>query len=371
VALKLHSETITHKTEVGGVQLNLQNEAAVRSAYRSIQASVAERAGANHFQGVTVQKMIGTGGYQLILGSSLDPQFGPVLLFGAGGQLVEVFRDRALALPPLNTTLARRLMEQTRIFRALQGVRGRKPVDMAGLDQLLVRFSHLVAEQPWIREIDINPLLASEDRLLALDARIILHGPEMRPEDLPKLAIRPYPNQYAGWWTMKTGELVTIRPIRPEDEPMMVRFHETLSERSVYFRYFHLVNLSQRVAHERLTRICFIDYDRQIALVAERSAKDAGATSAANEIMGVARLTRLRGTDAAECAVLVSDRFQNQGVGSELLSRILDVARAEGVHLVTAEILSENPAMHHICRRLGFRLHQSVQNDVVKADIAL
>ena len=178
VVLKLLSKTITHKTDVGGVQLNLRDADAVRAAYRAIESSVRERVGADHFQGVSVQPMIKHEGYEIIIGSSLDPQFGPVLLFGTGGQLVEVFKDRALALPPLNTTLARRMMEQTKIFTALKGVRGRRSVDMPALEQLLVRFSHLVVEQRWIKEIDINPLLADTDRILALDARVILHGPD-------------------------------------------------------------------------------------------------------------------------------------------------------------------------------------------------
>ncbi|HBE29638.1 MAG TPA: acetyl CoA synthetase subunit alpha, partial [Ktedonobacter sp.] len=166
VVLKLFSETITHKTDVGGVQLHLSGADAVRSAYRAIATAVHDKAGAEHFLGVTVQPMIPLDGYELILGSSIDPQFGPVLLFGSGGQLVEVYRDRALALPPLNTTLARRMMEQTRVFTALEGVRGRPPVDLAALEQLLVRFSYLVVEQRRIKEIDINPLLASPQRLL-------------------------------------------------------------------------------------------------------------------------------------------------------------------------------------------------------------
>src|SRR5262249_45711497 len=177
VVLKLFSETITHKTDVGGVQLNLRNADAVRGAYQGILASVSGKAGAEHFQGVTVQPMIKLEGYELIIGSSIDPQFGPVLLFGLGGQLVEVFKDKSLALPPLNTTLARRMMEQTRIYKALKGVRGRRPVDLAALEVLLVRFSALIAEQKWIKEIDINPLLASPDGLMALDARVVVHGP--------------------------------------------------------------------------------------------------------------------------------------------------------------------------------------------------
>jgi acetyltransferase len=176
VVIKLNSETITHKTDVGGVQLNLRDADAVRAAFERIRLSVSEKAGAEHFQGVTVQPMAKLDGYELIVGSSIDPQFGPVLLFGAGGVLVEVFKDSALALPPLTTTLARRLMERTLIFKALQGIRGRPPVDIAGLQRLLVRFSQLVVEQPWIKEIDINPLLASPEQLLALDARVVLQA---------------------------------------------------------------------------------------------------------------------------------------------------------------------------------------------------
>ena len=188
VVLKLHSDTITHKTDVGGVKLNIRDASEVRAAWTAIESAVKAKHGPGHFQGVTVQPMVMLKGCELILGSSLDPQFGPVLLFGAGGVLVDVFKDRALGLPPLDPYLARRLMEQTKIFKVLKGVRGRASVDMAALDQILVRFSRLVAEQRWIKEIDINPLLASPERILALDARIVLHGPEVRAEDIPALA---------------------------------------------------------------------------------------------------------------------------------------------------------------------------------------
>jgi acetyltransferase len=195
---------------------------------------------------------------------------------------VEVFKDRAIALPPLNTTLARRLMEQTRIYKALNGVRGRQATDIPGLEMLLVRFSQLVLEQPWIKEIDINPLLVSEASsphpLLALDARIALHPPETDLESIPTSAIRPYPSQYVKPWQLQDGDPVTLRPIRPEDEPLLVEFHRTLSEESVYFRYFHLMTLSHRIAHERLTRICFIDYDREMALVVDRKHDETATT---------------------------------------------------------------------------------------------
>jgi len=188
VVIKLHSDTITHKTDVGGVKLNIRDASEVKAAWVAIETAVKAKHGPGHFQGVTVQPMVMLKGCELILGSSLDPQFGPVLLFGAGGVLVEVFKDRALGLPPLDPYLARRLMEQTKIFKVLKGVRGRSSVDMAALDQILVRFSRLVAEQRWIKEIDINPLLASPERILALDARIVLHGPEVKADDIPALA---------------------------------------------------------------------------------------------------------------------------------------------------------------------------------------
>ena len=364
VVLKLFSETITHKTDVGGVQLNLRDADAVGAAYREIRRSVAEKAGPEHFLGVTVQPMVKLDGYELIVGSSVDPQFGPVLLFGSGGQLVEVFQDRALALPPLNTTLARRLMDRTKVFAALQGVRGRKAVDLAALEELLVRFSQLLVEQPWIREIDINPLLASPERLLALDARVVVYGPEVKPETLPRLAIRPYPTQYVKPWTMKSGEETTIRPIRPEDEPLLIRLHQALSDRTVYLRYFQPLKLSQRTSHERLTRICFIDYDREMALVLERKREDG-----TPEIIGIGRLSKLRGSDQAELAVLVDDRCQHQGIGTELYRRLIEVARDEKVQLVVSTILTENRDMLAICQKLGFNLQADMEDGTIRAEL--
>ena len=367
VVLKLHSATITHKTDVGGVLLNLPDADAVVRGYRSIEASVRVRAGEGHFQGVTVQPMVRTDGYELIVGSGVDTQFGPTLLFGTGGQLVEVFRDRALGLPPLTTTLARRMIERTRIFTALKGVRGREPVDLVALDQFLVRFSQLVVEQRGIREIDINPLIAAPGRLVALDARVILHGPEVGDDDLPRLAIRPYPTQYISPWTLKNGTSVTLRPIRPEDEPLLVRFHSGLSEESIHSRYFHAMKLGHRVAHERLTRICFIDYDREMALVADHRDPATGA----HEILAVGRLSKLHGRPEAEFALIVSDRYQHSGLGTELLRRLIQVGRDERLQRITASILPENRAMQRLCEKLGFRLHHNYQELVVQAEIDL
>jgi acetyltransferase len=368
VVLKLYSETITHKTDVGGVQLNLGSAEAVERAFEAIRHTVTERAGAEHFHGVTVQPMVKLkDAYELIIGSSLDPQFGPVLLFGTGGQLVEIFADRSLGLPPLNTTLARRMMEQTKIYKALLGIRGRRGIDMAALEVLLVRFSVLAVEQRWIKEIDINPLLASPDGLIALDARIVVHEPTVREEEIPTPAIRPYPARYVSDWTMKDGTRVTIRPIRPEDEPAMVHFHQTLSDRSVYFRYFHMMNLEQRVQHERLTRICFIDYDREMAFVAERRNPE----TLAHEILGVSRMTKVHWANEAEVAVLVSDACQGRGLGRELMARLLLFGADEKLDRLTADILPENRTIMRVCEKLGFSLRHSLDEEVVKAEFKL
>jgi acetyltransferase len=365
VAVKLHSRTITHKSDVGGVKLHLGDCDAVERAFDAIAASVARTAGSQHFLGVTVQPMARLpGAYELILGASPDRQFGPVLLFGAGGQLVEVFRDRALALPPLTRTLARRMMEQTRIFRALEGVRGQAPVPLAALEELLVRFSDLVVEHPWIKELDINPLLASPEGLLAVDARVVLHDPGTPPGELPRPAIRPYPTPYVRPHRLRDGTELLVRPIRPEDEGMIVAFHQTLSASSVRQRYQAPLALDQRTAHERLIRVCFSDYSRELALVVEH--RPAGAPP---EIVAVGRLSRHPPRDEAELALLVHDGWQRRGLGTELLRRLVDVAREERIPRVVATILRENTAMLGMVERLGFTIR--AQGDGVEATAEL
>ena len=363
VVLKLHSETVTHKTDVGGVLLDLADAEAVRQAFASIQKSVAEKASAADFLGVTVQPMAKLEGYELILGSSIDPQFGPVLLFGLGGQLVEVFKDRALGLPPLTTTRARRMMERTKIYTALQGVRGRDPVDLAALERMLVRFAQLVTEQRWIKELDINPLLASPERLIALDARVVLFQSEVKAEDLPKLAIRPYPIQYVSTWTAKDRTKVTIRPILPEDEALLAKFHTVLSDRTVFMRYLKPIMLQERVMHERLARICHVDYDREIALVAEKI-EESGEPS----IMGIVRLSRIHGTNEARLSILIGDPYQGVGLGGELISRAIEVARQERLSRLSAILTQDNQVMLHIFKKLGFSI-QPVNHETVIAAI--
>lgn len=299
--------------------------------------------------------MVPAEGVELLLGSSVDPQFGPVVVFGAGGRLVEVMADRALGLPPLTSTLARQMIDATRISRALGGAHGVPAVDLAALEQVVVRFSQFVAGQPRIKEVDINPLFASPETIVALDARVILHDAAVTDEQLPVPAIRPYPEQYAVAFKLADGTPLSIRPIRPEDEPMMVEFHATLSDQSVYYRYFSALSLRQRTNHARLARLCFVDYDREIALVAVRD----DLQTARPAIVGVGRLCRVRGRAEAEFAVIVSDAWQRRGLGTRLLQRLVEVGRGERLTRITGMILAENGGMRRTCERVGFKVRST------------
>jgi acetyltransferase len=340
----------------------LKNAADVRGAFADIQTAFSSD---GSFQGTTVQPMIKKSGYELILGSSTDPQFGPVMVFGLGGELVEVLHDNAHALPPLTTTLARLMMENTRILRALKGVRGHKPVDLEKLEELLVRFSELVVENPRIADVEINPLLAGPDGIVALDARVILHPASVKDGELPRPAIRPYPVQYVSSWQASDGTQFTVRPIRPDDEPLMVSFHHQLSEMSIYMRFFSALKLDVRVAHERLMTKCFIDYDREMALVAEYT-DEAGA----RHLAAIARMVRNHSGNSAEVAFLVADKFQNRGLGTHLLERTIHVARKESIGALEAATLSENFNMKDMFAKAGFRF-SAPEDGVVTASMEL
>jgi len=277
-----------------------------------------------------------------------------------------VYKDRAIGLPPLNTTLARRMIERTKIYTALKGVRGRPAVNLALLEQILVRFSQLVLEQPWIRELDINPLLVSSSGMLALDARVVLYGSEVAQADLPRSAIRPYPTQYVAPWRLSDGTDVLIRPIRPEDEPQIAELHRKLSERSVRLRYFQSLHLDQRTTHERLIRVCFNDYDRELALIVELGSGQPG-----SQILAVGRLSKVPGRRTAEFALVIDDEWQRRGLGSELLGRLVQIGKDEKVSAITADILPENLAMQRICERRGFQLEHRTGDGVVSAVLVL
>jgi acetyltransferase len=351
VVLKLFSKEITHKTDVGGVLLNLHSKEEVEKGFKRIFQNVAEKKGERYFDGVTVQKMIRQkDGVELILGSSTDPQFGPVILFGMGGQLVEIFKDRALSIPPLTRNLAKQLIQKTKIYQALLGTRGRKSIDIELLEDILIRFSHMVVENKRIKECDINPLLAGQEGLIALDARIVLHDLTLHDKQLPKLAIRPYPSNYIVETQLKNGMPICFRPIKPEDEPLLVRFHHKLSDNSVRQRYFEFIRLDERVAHDRLLKICFSDYDREWAIVGEVEIKEE------KEIVGIGRLSKIPGTRYAQFRLAIVDAFQHLGLGTTLVKQLIEIAKLEKIKEIEAYILEENEGMLKICNHLGFEM---------------
>ncbi|HTO03871.1 MAG TPA: GNAT family N-acetyltransferase [Opitutus sp.] len=365
VVVKLHSETITHKSDVGGVRVNVRNAAEVREAWHGIRQAVLEKLGPQHFLGVTVERMVLADGFELILGSTVDEQFGPVILFGAGGRWVEVMKDCALGFPPLTSTLACRLMEQTRIYTALKGIRRRPPIDWAALEHILVRFSQLVAEQKWIKEMDINPLLVTPREIIALDARVILHAPDLSEAQLPTLALRPYPQHYTVSSELLDGTPVVIRSIRPEDQPMMVRFHGNLLDPRDG-RCLAYLTSPERMTQDQCARLAFIDYDREVALIAVRK----NPVASESEVIGVGRLSKVRGTTEAKLALVVADSWRRRGLGSLLLCKLVEIAREERVGQLRATGREENQAMRRLCERAGFQLRRGGRETVFEAILA-
>jgi acetyltransferase len=362
VVLKVLSSTLTHKSDVGGVQLNLADEPAVRAAYAVIESNVRQLGKQDTFEGVSVQAMIQERGYELIIGSSVDRQFGPVILFGWGGVLVEVFKDRALGLPPLNRTLARRLMERTKIYEALQGVRGQKAVPLDALETLLARFSQLLVDFPEIQEVDLNPVLATPERVVVLDARLLLCPADRPPEQCPRLAIPPYPNQYIAPFRLRDGREVLIRPIRPEDEALIIALHASHSEHTIRMRFFSMVKTLSR---DSLIRLCHLDYDREMALAAVLQERDGP------RLLGVARYYLQPETGVAEFALVVSDAYQRQGLGRHLMQRLIAIARERGVRRLVGQVLAENTPMLHLLHSLGFAPPVLVDNQVMRVELDL
>jgi acetyltransferase len=345
------------------VQLNLLDELAVRDAFERIRRNTAKAGDAGAFEGVTVQPMVTEKGIELIIGSSTDRQFGPVVLFGTGGVLVEVLQDRALALPPLNRTLARRLMERTRIYPALQGVRGQNPADLEALETMLTRFSLLLTDfVEDIQEVDMNPVLAAPGRVIALDARVLLTKADQSQAERPRLAIRPYPNQYTAPFRLHDGTEVVVRAIGPEDEPLIVDLHAHHSEHTIRMRFFSLVKTHSR---DSLIRLCHLDYDREIALAALQ--RDDGEA----RMLGVSRYYLDHETGEAEFAVVVGDAHQHQGLGRHLMERLIAVARDRGVRRLAGLILRENTPMLALMASLGFTEPEAVEDNVVRVALDL
>jgi acetyltransferase len=359
VVLKIHSPDITHKTDVGGVALNLGNADAVRAAFEKMMATAAERRPDAHIMGATVQQMVThPNAFELIVGTKKDPIFGAVIMVGMGGVAAEVFRDRALAMPPLNESLARRMLESLKSWPLLQGYRGKPGANIDRLVEILMRFSYLVADYPEIKEFDVNPLLITADDAVALDARVVvdreLVSRSVRP--YAHLAIRPYPEEFVTQRKMKDGTPVTLRPIKPEDEPMWHDLLGSCSTESIWFRFSYLF---KQTTHEMATRYCFIDYDREMGIVAEVE------EDGQRKLIGVGRLVADMNHEAAEYAVIVVDRWHGHGLGGLLTDYCLEIAKKWGVQRVVGETSKDNTRMLATFRNRGFELDDQREEDVV------
>ncbi len=361
VVLKIVSPDVSHKTDVGGVRLHLDSEEAVRDAFEQIRASVTGAVQNARIDGIAVQEMIAEpNGQELILGAKKDPTFGAILLFGRGGVTAEILKDRVLELPPLNERLARRMLSKLRTWPLLQGYRGRPGVDLDQLLEVLMRFSYLVADLPQIREFDINPLVASPRRIVALDARAIRDPDDSLREAKPfeHLAIRPYPERFNREVTLKNGLPVLLRPIRPEDETLWHALLADCSFETIHSRFGYAFKGTN---HQMASRFCFIDYDREMAIVAEIEGNEG------RKIIGVGRMVADPGHEIAEYAVLVADAWQGQGLGLTLTGYCLEIAKAWGLQKVFATTESINSRMLATFRRFAFELADDRQENVVRA----
>lgn len=363
VVLKLYSKAITHKSDVGGVILNIDSEDEVKRAFIKIKQNLFKLGKEKDFDGVTVQKMIKSEGYELILGSSVDEQFGPVILFGTGGKLVEIYKDRALSLPPLTTNLAKKLIEETKIYEALKGFRGAQGVNLVDLEKILVRFSDLITRYPEIKECDINPLLAAPDQIIALDARIILHEKNI---EYPKLAIRPYPAHYVIDAKLQDETEIVIRPIYPEDESLVIQFYKDISAKSLKQRYLQVLHYDELVAHERLIRLCYIDYDREITLVVELKHE-----KGKREILAIGRFSKLINSNDATYSILVKDRWHRKGIGKKLLKHIIKIAHEEKSINLISQMFEDNEPMIALCKELGFYFEKLEDKKILIAKLKL
>ncbi len=347
VAMKIYSQDITHKSDAGGVRLNLRTAADVRDAFKRVMEDAHAYDPKARLDGVTIQPMLKRPDYELIMGCKKDRDFGPVILFGMGGIMTEVLKDRAIALPPLNRLLARRMMEETKVWRILQGYRNHPPANIALLEEILIRLSQLVTDFPEIEELDINPVLVLENDVRAVDARVLLKPSEIAAP--LHLVISSYPNEYEGWTTTKDGVKLFVRPIKPEDASLFEDMFKSLSPQSVYFRFFAPL---KQLSPSMLAIFTQVDYDRQIALVATQELPPE--QGGGEQMLGIARIILERDPKHAEFSVLVRDKWHGHGVGAALLSRCLDVSKDYGIEKVWGIVLTENTQMLALGRKLGF-----------------
>ncbi len=363
VVLKILSPQIVHKTDAGGVALDLNDENEVRSAFNRIVKSAKEYDPTAEILGVTVQQMVKKQGYEVILGAKADPVFGPVILFGMGGVGVELFKDFAIGLPPLNQTLARRMMEETKVYQLLKGYRNVPPANIPLLEEILVRFSQMLVDYPQLKEVDINPLFVNEKDAVALDARIVIDKQRVfkRFEPHEHLVIAPYPKKYETIWTLRDGRTVILRPIKPEDEPMWLEMFQTFSEESIRYRFFQVL---KDTPHETRVRYCNIDYDREIAIVPELT------ENGRRKILGVTRVSIEPDGKKGEIAFIVADPWQRLGLGTKMVDYALEICKDMKIETVYAIILQDNYRAISLMKKMGFKVEY--QNDgTAKAILSL
>lgn len=348
VVMKVASPDIAHKTDVGGVMLHIGSRESARDAFEQIMTSSRKHCPDADIEGVRVEKMIDKS-YELLIGSKKDPVFGPVIVFGSGGVLVELYKDTCMGLPPQNMALAQRIIENTKVYKLLKGYRGMQGVNLEVVQFMLVKFSYLLMDLPEIKEIDINPFAIDAEGGMALDAHVVLDDEFIPNENAyDHLVISPYPTQYRREFTMKNGETAILRAIKPEDEPMERAMFDHVSERSLYYRFF---SYTFDVSHNSLVKYTQIDYDREMAIIALVDGPDGK-----KQMAGVVRVISDAWNETAEYAILVADPWQNQGLGSELTDYILAITRARGIKKLFAEVLNVNDIMSYMLRKRGFRV---------------
>jgi len=354
VVMKVSSPDIIHKTDVGGVETDVSSPSEAKKAFKKIMESAKKNKPDAEIKGVTVEKMIEKK-YELLIGSKKDPLFGPVIVFGMGGVAVEVFQDTNIALPPLNMTLAQRLIEKTKIYKLLKGYRGMEGVDLDSIKFLLCKFAYLIMDFPEIREMDINPFTVDAEGGTVLDVEILLDKQIKKEKGKPysHLVISPYPKKYTKTVKIKSGKKVLLRPIKPEDEPLEAELFETFSDETKRFRFFHTID---NITHEFLIRYTQIDYDREIAIIAEVKEKRQ------KKMAGVVRLIEDPHTGAAEFAIVVGDPWQGKGLGDIMTNYILDIAKDRGVKKVYAVFLKDNRLMKKMLMERGFKIDWREKN---------
>jgi len=348
VVLKILSPQITHKTDAGGVVLDINSENEVREAFECIIQRVKQYNPNVEILGVTVQSMIKKRGYEVIIGAKTDLLFGPVILFGMGGIGVELFKDFAIGLPPLNQTLVRRIMEETKVYQLLKGYRNVPPANIKLLEEIMVRFSQMLVDFPQLKEVDINPLFINENEAFTFDARIVIDKERIfqKLEPHQHLVISPYPKKYETLWKLRDGRTVLLRPIKPEDEPLWLEMFQNFSEESIRYRFFQII---KDTPHEIRVRYCNIDYDREMAIVAELN-------EGRRRILGVVRVSLEPDRKSGEIAFIIADPWQGLGLGTKMVDHVIEICKDMKVEILYAIMLSDNYRAINLMKKMGFAL---------------